>query len=119
AIASDLKNSCPTWQVAGRAVPTCTGRVEGRAEKSILLLCVLKSTSVWPKHDAASSNASHRRRYLCLMKSSALVGRVSPCIEPITQKNACSAKSLIARRNFPELAYAAPPFLRQIPSTAY
>ncbi len=33
-----LKNNWPTWQVAGKAVPTVTGRVKGKVAKSALRL---------------------------------------------------------------------------------
>jgi hypothetical protein len=41
------KYAAPTAQVAGNVVPVWKGLVELAAEKSILLLCVLKSTKVW------------------------------------------------------------------------
>jgi hypothetical protein len=70
---AELKKSWPTWHVAGSVVPTCTGRVDGSAEKSTLLLCVRRSTNVWLKHDVAASSASSRKMYFCLMKISSLV----------------------------------------------
>lgn len=57
AVASDLKNNCPVWQLAGRVVPTCTGRVDGEEEKSTLLLCVRKSSCVCPNAQPAKTSA--------------------------------------------------------------
>jgi hypothetical protein len=41
-----LKNASPTEQVAGRTVPDLNGLVVFAELKSMLLLCVLRSTSV-------------------------------------------------------------------------
>jgi hypothetical protein len=56
-----LKNSAPAAQVAGSAVPTLTGLVEGAPEKSTLLVWVRKSTVVvWEKTapDAPTSRST-------------------------------------------------------------
>lgn len=46
AAAELLKNSCPSWQVAGSAVPTETGLVKVKFEKSGLRDCEFKLTAV-------------------------------------------------------------------------
>src|ERR1700722_5088469 len=53
------KKNCPTVQVEGRLLPVCIGFVEPAAEKSTLLLCVRKSTNVWPSPVAI--NPVHRK----------------------------------------------------------
>jgi hypothetical protein len=54
------KKNWPVAQVAGRLLPVCIGFVDADAEKSTLLLCVRKSTNVWPAPVAA--NIVHRKR---------------------------------------------------------
>src|SRR6185437_30628 len=59
--ASSLKNISPGLHSDGSVVPALIGRVLFAFVKSILLLCVRRSTSVWPwtaEMAAASSNAA-------------------------------------------------------------
>jgi hypothetical protein len=54
------KKNCPTAQVEGSALPVCIGFVDAAPEKSTLLLCVRKSTNVWPFPVAI--NQAHPKR---------------------------------------------------------
>jgi hypothetical protein len=52
-----LKNISPGLQVAGSVEPDFAGIVDAAPEKSTFLVCVLRSTEVWPLND----EISHKR----------------------------------------------------------
>src|SRR5580658_3777993 len=54
------KKNCPIAQVEGRLLPVCIRFVDTAPEKSTLLLCVRKSTNVWPS--PMTANTAHRNR---------------------------------------------------------
>ena len=67
-----LKKVAPTEQVAGNTVPVWNGLVDNADEKSMLLVCVRKSTSVCPHTGGPATNTSSHKQIDFLMKTNPL-----------------------------------------------